>query len=36
MTDILFILGIVKKFFTGIVDENDTIIMDRKLLCAAT
>ena len=32
MVDILFILYIVKTFFTGIVDENDTIIMDRKII----
>ena len=32
MVDILFILNTVKKFFTGIVDENDTIIMDRKII----
>ena len=32
MVDILFILNIVKTFFTGIVDENNTIIMDRKIV----
>lgn len=32
MVDILFLIDMVKNFFTGIIDENDAIIMDRKIV----
>jgi CRP-like cAMP-binding protein len=30
--DLIFLLDIIKNFFTGIVDENDTVIMDHRIV----
>ena len=32
LVDILFLIDIVKNFFTGIVDENDAVIVDQKIV----
>lgn len=34
LVDILFLMDVVKNFYTGFVDENDDVIMDRGMVAA--